>query len=120
MPTVETPQVLSEIRAHGGLKLSAVGKLFPASRGSGVVNPSTVWRWSRVGALTPGGFRVKLEVVKVGMSFLTSAAAVDRFVVALTDASNPEASAPAKSARTDSARAKSSKAAGRRLQAAGA
>lgn len=82
-------QVLEEIRATRGLKLSEVGKLFPASRGDGAVNPATVWRWAHEGAKTPSGARVKLEVVKVGMSWLTSQAAVDRFITALTAASIP-------------------------------
>jgi hypothetical protein len=85
------PQVLTEIRTHGGLKLSAVGKQFPAARGEGCVNPATVWRWAHEGAKTPTGERVKLEVVRVGMSWLTSQAALDRFVVALTSASTPSA-----------------------------
>src|SRR6185312_5353516 len=73
------------------LKLSAVGKQFPAARAEGCVNPATVWRWAHEGAKTPTGERVKLEVVRVGMSWLTSQAALDRFVVALTSASTPSA-----------------------------
>jgi hypothetical protein len=99
-PPVEVPQVLNEIRTHGGLKLSAVGRLFPAARGDGPTNPAKVWRWAHEGAKTPTGARVKLEVVKVGMSWLKSQAAVDRFVTALTAASIP--AAPATPARTPS------------------
>ncbi|MFO0803436.1 MAG: hypothetical protein U0791_09985 [Gemmataceae bacterium] len=118
--TSSPPTVLSEIRQHGGRKLSAVGKLFPASRGNGTTNPATVWRWARVGALTPGGMRVKLEVVKVGMSWLTSDAAVDRFVAALTGASMPASIPAPKVARSESARRNASQAAGRKLAAMGA
>jgi len=123
MSPTTTPQVLAEIRAHGGLKLSQVGKLFPAARGNGTVNPATVWRWARIGATTPSGQRVRLEVVKVGMSYLTSHAALDRFVGVLTDASMP-ASTPATTkpapTRSDSARRRASEAAGRKLAAMGA
>lgn len=115
------PTVLSEIRQHGGLRLSAVGRMFPAARGKGTTNPATVWRWARLGATTPSGGRVRLEVVRVGMSYLTSQAALDRFVTALTVASMPDAPAPAPApVRSEAARRKASEAAGRRLAAMGA
>ena len=114
--SIETPQVLTEIRSSGGLKLSAVGKTFPAARGPGRVNPATVWRWAREGVRTPNG-RIKLEVVKVGMSWLTSQSAVDRFVIAITSAADPTPQTPPRSA---AARNRASEAAGRRLEAMGA
>jgi hypothetical protein len=118
--TITTPTVLSEIRQHGGLKLSAVGRMFPASRGTGTVNPATVWRWARIGATTPNGDRVRLEVVRVGMSYVTSQAALDRFVASLTDASMPAPAPKPAPARNESTRRKASAAAGKRLQAMGA
>lgn len=48
-------QVLSEIQNGGGLGLSAAGRLFPAHRGEGSVNPSTVFRWVKKGAKYPPG-----------------------------------------------------------------
>jgi len=115
---LEVPQVLAEIRTHGGRKLSAVGKLFPAARGNGTVNPATVWRWARIGATTPSGERVRLEVVKVGMSWLTSDAAVNRFVAALTGDMTPPV--PPKPTTTPAQRRARSEAAGRKLAAIGA
>lgn len=111
--------VLSEIRQHGGYRLSQVAKWFPASRGNGHSNPATWWRNAMRGAMTPSGERVRLEVVRIGMSYVTSEAAVQRFVAALTDASMPAAAVPAPT-RSETTRRKASQAAGRKLAAMGA
>ncbi|QJW95617.1 DUF1580 domain-containing protein [Frigoriglobus tundricola] len=118
--TVTEPgaRVLSEIQAGDGLALSAAGRLFPAHRGEGTVGPSTVFRWVTKGARSNSGQPVKLEAVRVGGRWLTSRAAVARFVHALTDAAAPAPAAPAP--RTPTARQKASERAGRELAKRGA
>lgn len=113
--------VLSEIQAGDGLNLSAAGRLFPAHRGAGTVNPSTVFRWVKQGARSAGGQLVRLDAVRVGGRWLTSRGAVARFVRALTDAtpSAGPATVPARP-RTDAARQKASARAARELEKRGA
>jgi hypothetical protein len=110
--------VLAEIRQHGGYRFSQVSKWFPSARGTGHANPATVWRYAIKGVPTPFG-RIHLEFVRCGMSYVTSEAAVERFVTALTSASMPADTTPAP-ARSESTRRKASAAAGKRLQAMGA
>ena len=49
------PQVLTEIQSGDGLSLSAAGRTFPAHRGSGTINPSTVFRWVTKGTRIANG-----------------------------------------------------------------
>lgn len=106
------PQVLQEIQSGQGLALSAVGRLFPAHRGTGTVDPSTVFRWVTKGAKTPAGDLVKLEAVRVGGRWLTSRGAVARFVAALTAAAD---SAPVLPTRTPAQQQRAGDVAGRKL-----
>ncbi|MCI0701615.1 MAG: DUF1580 domain-containing protein [Planctomycetia bacterium] len=114
----EIPSVLSEIQAGGGLSLSAAGRLFPAHRGTGTIDPSTVFRWVTKGAKTPNGSLVKLEAVRVGGRWLTSRGAIARFVAALTpNTDTTPAGTPPVSATAARRRAE---AAGRELERRGA
>lgn len=110
------PQVLHEIQSGQGLSLSAAGRMFPAHRGSGTVDPSTVWRWVTRGAQAADGRPVKLEAVRLPGSWRTSRPAVARFVAALTPA--PDPTTPP--ARTPAARKRACDRATRRLQQMGA
>ncbi len=114
--TEPVPRVLQEIQAGQGLSLSAAGRLFPAHRGPGSVDPSTIFRWVTQGAKTPDGRHVKLEAVRLPGSWRTSRAAVARFVTALTPAVDP-ITPPI---RTPAARKRASDRAARRLQEMGA
>lgn len=88
-------QVLAEIQAGDALNLSAAGRLFPGHRGGRAVNPSTVLRWMVKGLIMPTGVVIRLEGVRVGTRWLTSSAAVSRFVTASTAAStSPDQPAP--------------------------
>lgn len=111
------PQVLNEIQSGEGLSLSAAGRLFPAHRGPGTVDPSTVFRWVTKGAKTPAGSLMKLEAVRVGGRWLTSRSALTRFVAALTAAVDPTPPPPPRSATE---RKKASDAAGKKLAQMGA
>jgi hypothetical protein len=115
-----TPPVLAEIQSGDGLSLAAAGRLFPGHRGSPAVDPSTVFRWKAKG-LPAGGRTVKLEAVRVGGRWLTSGAAVARFVAALTAAAappDPVSSQPA--TRTPTARRRAAEKAAAALKAMGA
>jgi Protein of unknown function (DUF1580) len=102
------PQVLSEIQAGDGLSLSGAGRLFPAHRGNGKLDPSTVFRWVTRGTRTTGGRTVRLEAVRVGARWLTSRGAVARFVSALTAAADPSAASTVPPTRTPAARQRAS------------
>jgi hypothetical protein len=115
------PQVLSEIQAGDGLSLSAAGRLFPAHRGNGTVDPSTVWRWARKGSKAPDGRLVRLEVCRVGGRWLTSRSALARFISALSAAAGSASNQPTPpAARTPTTRRKSSEHATRELERRGA
>jgi hypothetical protein len=116
----ETPQVLTEIHAGDGLGLAAAGRLFPAHRGTGSVNPSTVFRWVTQGTRTADGRVVRLEAVRTPGRWLTSKAAVARFVAALTSAADPEATSPPPPTPSEAALRRSSERAARELERRGA
>jgi hypothetical protein len=115
------PQVLAEIQSGEGLSLSAAGRLFPGHRGGKSVDPSTVFRWVTKGTRAADGQAVKLEAVRVGTRWLTSRAAVTRFVTALTAASGPTpAATTAPTSRTPAARRRAVENAVATLKAMGA
>jgi hypothetical protein len=113
-------RLLAEIEAGDGLSLPAAGRLFPAHRGDGSVDPSTVFRWRHKGRETPDGRTVKLEAVRVGGRWLTSRGAVARFVAALTAAATPTTADSPLPPRTPNARRKAAERAAAALRALGA
>lgn len=76
--------VITEILNGDALGMSAAARLIPAHRGHGRANPSTPWRWITEGAKAPDGRIVKLEAGRVAGRWLTSRAALARFIEALT------------------------------------
>jgi hypothetical protein len=114
--TAVVATVLSEIQAGDGLSLSAAGRQFPAHRGDGTVDPSTIFRWVTKGMKAPSGQVVKLEAVRVGSRWLTSRGAVARFVAALTPADEAPSGPMPRSATT---RIKAAQDAGRALEKKG-
>lgn len=111
----EAPQVLQEIRAGEGLNLSAAARQFPAQRGTGSMNPATMFWYATKGAKSPSGKTVKLEAVRVGWRWLTSQSAVTRFVERLTEADPTEAPA-----RTPTQRNRAAERAAKELERMGA
>lgn len=95
-----TPSVLAEIIAGDALGLSAAARSLPAHRGDGPAAPSTIWRWILRGNRTIDGRVVKLEAARLGSRWLTSKAAITRFMEALTP---PVTSDTAPSATTPTA-----------------
>jgi hypothetical protein len=90
----DVSRVLTEIQSGDGLGLAAAGRLFPGHRGGRAVNPSTIFRWVTRGLTDPSGTVIRLEAARVGARWLTSSAAVGRFVGALTAASSPPTAHP--------------------------
>ena len=66
------------------IPLAAVSGVLPAHRGSGHIGGQTVFRWITRGVRAVDGRVVRLEAVRLGSRWLTSAAAVGRFSAALT------------------------------------
>jgi hypothetical protein len=79
------PQILNGERL---ISITAAGKLLPGMRENAHINSATVWRWIRRGAKSTSGEVIRLEAVRLGFRWLTSAEAVGRFVADLTAASN--------------------------------
>jgi len=77
-------QILAEIDAGQGLSLQALAKLVPAYRGDGTANKATVWRWVTTGTRRPDGTVVRLEAVRLGSRWLSTRAALLRYVSACT------------------------------------
>lgn len=66
------------IRLHDAARLCGPG------RHGGPVHLATIWRWILTGAKAPSGNRVRLEAVRVGGAWKTTAEALQRFFVQLT------------------------------------
>lgn len=113
-PVVES--VFDEVMEHGGLGFAAVARKFPAHRGDAKsLDSSTVFRWHARGVRGPSGAFVKLAAIRVGGKFVTSEAAVRRFVATLSE----PALEPAPP-RSPAARNKASAAAAKQLEKMGA
>ena len=72
-----------DLRSEKPLKLSAACRTVIAEFVGGPVAPQTAVRWVHRGLLAADGTRVVLQAVKVGRSYLTSEAAVERFFALL-------------------------------------
>ncbi len=107
--------VLEEILAGDSLTLAGAAALLPSHRGAGRLQLSTIWRWVTVGTRA-GGRIVKLEAARCGGRWLTSRAALRRYIEGLT-AADPAVPPAARSGAQERAAAAS---AARRLAAAGA
>jgi Protein of unknown function (DUF1580) len=66
--------------------LAAAARRFPAYRGGGTINSTTVWRWIVEGVRLRDGSRLKLEGFRCGGRYLTSEEALARFL----DRQNPD------------------------------
>lgn len=77
-----TPVPIHPLHGETLLSFAAAARQLP-SRSGGRAHPSSIWRWTQVGARTPGGGRVRLERVKIGSVWFTSREALARFLAAL-------------------------------------
>jgi hypothetical protein len=112
--------ILEEINSGDGLSLAQAGKRFPAHRGQGALNPSTVFRWVTNGVRTKDGRSVKLEAILVGGRWLTSRAAVSRFIATLTNAAIQSPITSVASVRSPGHRERTSHQAAALLESSGA
>lgn len=79
---VDSPSVIAEVAAGEGITLSQAARLMSPSGSRRPLHPATIWRWSRDGVKLADGTRARLEVCRLGCRWLTSRAAVARFLVA--------------------------------------
>lgn len=116
--TEVTAAVIHEIVNGQGVPLSEVAELRPSPRSrNGRSHTTTPLRWVRCGVKRPDGTVVRLEAARVGTRWLTSRAAIVRFINALTPTGRPSPTSPTLSAAVDPRRVK---AAAAKLEAAGA
>jgi hypothetical protein len=111
--------VASEIQSGDGLSLTMTAKMFPGHRGQGTINPSTVFRWIKKGLTLAPGVVIRLEGCRAGARWLTSRAAVGRFIAACTSVAESAASTTPQLLTTPSAQKIAAETAGRDLENAG-
>jgi hypothetical protein len=73
-----------DLKTEKGIRLAEAARLVPPSRGARSTHISTVLRWIVKGARAPAGGLVRLEAVRLGGKWITSAEAVQRFCEKLT------------------------------------
>jgi hypothetical protein len=66
------------------LGLPAAARRLPCFRSDRPVSPSTVWRWIKDGVRLANGRIIRLEAIRLGARWVTSAEALGRFVAAQT------------------------------------
>ena len=79
-----TSTVAAEVAAGDVLTCPQLARRCPSTRQSRPLHPSTVLRWMLSGVRTAAGLTVRLEAVRLGGRWVTSAAAYQRFVEAQT------------------------------------
>jgi hypothetical protein len=110
-------QIIDQIIQEGAINMSAAAKALTVSlRAARPVHPGTVGRWINVGVTTTRGRRVRLEGFRVGRKWMTSKAAISRFLLA----QQPEMTEAVSSIRTPAERQRADAAARRELKAKGA
>jgi hypothetical protein len=86
--------LMSEIQSGGGLSLSAAAREFPAHRGMGTLNPSSLFRWGTKGTRGADGRLIKLAMIRIGSRWLTTRGALARYSAELTASAATPADAP--------------------------
>jgi len=100
------------------VSLAKACRLIPPARQGQRCAPSTLFRWIRSGAVAPNGERVYLQAVRRPSGWLTSRAAIGRFLAALTPDVR-QAGKAARRIRTPAARERASRRAERELDRIG-
>ena len=111
-PAATHSQVAHQLSGERLLPFAVAAREVPSRTGR-PVNALTIWRWSAVGVKTPRG-RIKLEAIRCGATWFTSAEAVARFIETLSGRSELVALP-----RTPARRATAAERAGKLLKAAG-
>jgi len=111
-----THQIVTEVAAgEGVIPLREVTRRVPAFRLGKKTTYSCVLRWSLKGVRVPGGQRVRLEAVRCGGRWLTTEAALQRFLLAQQPTEGPARTPPRSAIR----RRRDSERAGERLKKVG-
>jgi hypothetical protein len=83
-PAPARSDVPAEVARGNGLGLGQLARRCPPSRGLRQVSPETLARWITRGVNGPGGCRVHLDAVRLGGRWVSTEAALARFIAALT------------------------------------
>lgn len=105
-----------DISHETALSLSAAARRLPRLRAGRPVHPATLLRWVLDGIRGPGGGRVRLEAVRVGGRWVTTAEALERFQGALSIVPDERA---CPTPRTPGQRQRAAETAGRELDKLG-
>jgi hypothetical protein len=76
----ERAAVRDEVLDGKGLSFPEAAKLLPSTRAGRPVNAATVWRWALRGVRLPDGRLLRLGAVRVSGHYVTSVAAIGRFI----------------------------------------
>ncbi len=107
-----------DITSPDTMTLTEACRILPRGRNGSRPHLSTVLRWIMHGATAPDGRRVKLAGVRCGAKWVTSRAALQQFVEALTPRTDTGAD-PIPTPRTPGQRQRSSERAAKHLARAG-
>jgi hypothetical protein len=108
-------QLLQEIEAGQGETLTRAARRIPPTRLGKAVTLSCLLRWVQSGVRGPAGQRVKLEAARLAGKWVTTPAAIRRFVEAQTPRTDSEPAPPRSPAR----RRRASELAGEELERKG-
>lgn len=108
---------VSRILTEGPQGLAALAAAIPSHRRDSHLTPQALWRWAVRGIRLADGRVVRLETVRVAGRYLSSRAAVERFVRAQSEPTDPTP-LPAAS-RSPARRQRASDRAAEQLDAAG-
>jgi hypothetical protein len=103
------------LQTEATLSLAAAARMIPSGRRGRPCNLSTIFRWIIDGVRLPSGEVVRLEAVRLGGRWLTSAEAIQRFA----DRHTPEPGEKPLPTRTPNTRGKAATKAGKELERAG-
>jgi hypothetical protein len=95
-------QVFEEIARGEGQTLHQLAKLFPPARRGRPVSLSCILRWVLDGTRTPDGRTVRLEAARCSGRWLSTPAAIQRFLAAQTPPLDAPAGWPRSAADQDS------------------
>jgi hypothetical protein len=94
-PTEADDRVRKEIQAgHPDLGATAAARAFAAILPSRPPEAATIWRWMTFGLRGTDGRKVILGSARFGKNLLTTAAAIDRFALAVWGKGFPESPEP--------------------------
>jgi hypothetical protein len=111
-----TQTLLDEIAAGQAIYLATARLLFPRYRLARPVTSSCVFRWTKDGVRGPDGQRVRLEAARLAGRWVTTRAAIARFIAAQTPRLDTH---PAPAPRASAARQRASERAAQALDELG-